>query len=124
MLKKNENERENGKYPWQSICFLIDSLYQRQGQPVEYDFKGGAGAAPLNQQVVHKDDGTKYVEEESSETELENDLSDDKNNTKDLKEATPVRHSERTAGKTFKYWLSFCLRYGALIYVDMLVHMF
>ncbi|XP_015581413.1 DNA-binding protein RHL1 isoform X3 [Ricinus communis] len=75
-----------------------------QGREVEYDFKGGAGAASalINKQVAHRS-GMKYVEEESPDTELENDLLDEKSNLKDLKETTPVRHSERTTGKTFKF---------------------
>ncbi|XP_015581412.1 DNA-binding protein RHL1 isoform X2 [Ricinus communis] len=75
-----------------------------EGREVEYDFKGGAGAASalINKQVAHRS-GMKYVEEESPDTELENDLLDEKSNLKDLKETTPVRHSERTTGKTFKF---------------------
>ncbi|XP_050218432.1 DNA-binding protein RHL1 isoform X2 [Mercurialis annua] len=75
-----------------------------QGQQDVYDFKGGAGAsavvsATVNKQVVHRS-GKKYVEEESPETELEDNSSDDKN---DPKETKPVRHSERTSTKTFKF---------------------
>ncbi|OAY58942.1 DNA-binding protein RHL1 isoform X2 [Manihot esculenta] len=77
-------------------------MFERQGQEDEYDFKGGAGAASVNKQVVHKS-GFKYVEDESPDTELENDLSDDKNNLKDMKETAQIRHSGRTAGKTFKF---------------------
>lgn len=76
-------------------------LIEGQGQEVEYDFKGGAGAASVIKQVVHK--SSIKLEEDSPETELENDLSDDKSSLKDLKETTPIRHSERTAGKTFKF---------------------
>lgn len=86
--------------------FITGYLYQRQGQEDEYDFKGGAGAASVNKQVVHKS-GFKYVEDESPDTELENDLSDDKNNLKDMKETAQIRHSGRTAGKTFKYYLNY-----------------
>ncbi|KAJ9145729.1 hypothetical protein P3X46_028075 [Hevea brasiliensis] len=77
-------------------------MFEGQGQQVEYDFKGGAGAASVNKEVVHKS-GIKYVEIETPETELENDLSDDKNNLNDLMETAQTRHSERTAGKTFKF---------------------
>lgn len=73
-----------------------------EGQGAEYDFKGGAGAAAVDQQVINRG-GAKYLEPESPETELENDLSGDKNNVNDLEKATPTRHSQRMAGKTFKF---------------------
>jgi hypothetical protein len=44
-----------------------------------------------------------YEDERSPKAELEVDLSDGENNLKDPIKATPVRHSERTAGKSFKY---------------------
>ena len=45
-----------------------------------------------------------YVEPQSPKSEeLEVDLSDSEKNLKDLMKATPVRHSQRTVGKTFKY---------------------
>ncbi|XP_011035384.1 PREDICTED: DNA-binding protein RHL1 isoform X2 [Populus euphratica] len=74
-----------------------------EGKGVECDFKGGAGAGSVNKQVVQKSDGTKYVKEESSETELDDDLSDINNDFKDLKETTPIRQSARTSGKKFKF---------------------
>ncbi|KAJ4828754.1 hypothetical protein Tsubulata_035408, partial [Turnera subulata] len=78
-------------------------LMEGQGA-AEYDFKGGAGAATVNKQVVPPSRGAKYVEEDSPETELEDDdLSDDKDDVKVIEKATPTRHSERTAGKTFKF---------------------
>ncbi|KAK9265504.1 hypothetical protein L1049_005518 [Liquidambar formosana] len=73
-----------------------------EGQPVEYDFKGGAGATSENKQGVNKTE-VKYLEEHSPKAEIEDDLSDGENNLKDLMKATPVRHSERTAGKKFKF---------------------
>ncbi|XP_057995626.1 DNA-binding protein RHL1-like [Hevea brasiliensis] len=77
-------------------------MFEGQRQEVEYDFKGGAGAASVNKEVVHKS-GIKYVENETTETELENDLSDDKSNLNDLMETAQTRHSEQTVGKTFKF---------------------
>ncbi|KAG6777250.1 hypothetical protein POTOM_017067 [Populus tomentosa] len=74
-----------------------------EGKGVECDFKGGAGAGSVNKQVVQKSGGTKYVKEESPETELDDDLSDDNNDFKDLKETTPIRQSARTSGKKFKF---------------------
>lgn len=41
------------------------------------------------------------MEEQSPKPSLGDDLSEGEN--KDLMKATPVRHSSRTAGKTFKY---------------------
>lgn len=70
------------------------------GQHAEYDFKGGAGGgACINKQISDKT-GITDVEEQSPRSTPEDDLSEDEN--KDLK-ATPVRHSARTAGKTFKF---------------------
>uniref|UniRef100_A0A6N2ND50 DNA-binding protein RHL1 n=1 Tax=Salix viminalis TaxID=40686 RepID=A0A6N2ND50_SALVM len=74
-----------------------------EGKGVECDFKGGAGAGSVNKQVVQKSGGTKYVKEESPETELDDDLSDDNNDFKELKETTPIRQSARTSGKKFKF---------------------
>ncbi|PSS08341.1 DNA-binding protein [Actinidia chinensis var. chinensis] len=68
----------------------------------EYDFKGGAGAASEMKQGVNKS-GLKYVEQESPKTDLEDDSSDGQNNLLDLPQVTPVRHSERTAGKRFNF---------------------
>lgn len=43
------------------------------------------------------------AEQESPETPTEDDISDSENNIKDMKEVVPVRHSERTARKSYKY---------------------
>lgn len=86
-------------------CILvthISNFCSFQGQVIEDDFKGGAGAASVNNPGLHKT-GMIYVDEQSPKAELEVDLSDGENNLKDLIKATPVRHSERTAGKSFKY---------------------
>lgn len=78
--------------------------YSFQGQQAEYDFKGGAGAgaASVVNQGVPKS-RMQYAEHESPKTPSEDDLSDIENNTKDTKEVTPVRHSGRTARKSYKY---------------------
>uniref|UniRef100_A0A2P2LD76 DNA-binding protein RHL1 n=1 Tax=Rhizophora mucronata TaxID=61149 RepID=A0A2P2LD76_RHIMU len=73
-----------------------------EGQCVDCDFQGGAGAASINKEVIQKS-GRRHVEDESLETEIEDESSDDHSNSKDVKEAVPVRQSERTASKTFKY---------------------
>ncbi|PON68257.1 DNA-binding protein RHL [Trema orientale] len=71
------------------------------GQHAEYDFKGGAGGvACIKKQVGHKS-GITNIEEQSPQPSLKEDLSEGEN--KDLMKATPVRHSSRTAGKTFKF---------------------
>jgi hypothetical protein len=80
----------------------ISNICSFQGQVVDYDFKGGAGAASVNKPGLQKT-GMIYVDEQSPKAELEVDQSDGENNLKDSIKATPVRHSERTAGKTFKY---------------------
>ena len=71
-----------------------------QGQLIECDFKGGAGSTSL----INKPSGMTYEEQQSPKSEeLEVDLSDSEKNLKDLIKATPVRQSQRTVGKTFKY---------------------
>ncbi|XP_058228176.1 DNA-binding protein RHL1 isoform X2 [Rhododendron vialii] len=67
-----------------------------------YDFKGGAGA-PSETKQGFKKAGLKYAEQESPKTDLEDDFSDSQNNFEDFTEVTPVRHSERTAGKRFNF---------------------
>lgn len=71
-----------------------------QGLEVQYDFKGGAGAASTNKQAVAKS-VSKHAEQESPETgnETDYDSSYDKCN---LTEIMQTRHSGRTSGKTFK----------------------
>ncbi|KAG2664233.1 hypothetical protein I3760_16G071400 [Carya illinoinensis] len=73
-----------------------------EGQLIEYDFKGGAGAASTNQPGLHKTE-IRLVEEQSPKVESEVDLSDGENMLKDFTKETPVRHSERTAGRTFNF---------------------
>lgn len=71
-----------------------------QGQHTEYDFKGGAGATCINKQCDQKN-ASIHLEARSPKPNLKDDLSDDEN--RDFMNVTPVRHSARTAGKTFKY---------------------
>ncbi|KAI4347366.1 hypothetical protein L6164_008182 [Bauhinia variegata] len=73
-----------------------------EGQQVEYDFKGGAGATSVAIQSVSKT-RVQRAEQQSPKTPNEDDLSDSENNTKDTKEVVPVRHSERTARKSYKF---------------------
>ncbi|CAL5362748.1 unnamed protein product [Camellia sinensis] len=68
----------------------------------EIDFKSGAGAASEIKQGVNNS-GLKYVEQESPKTDLEDGSSECQNNLEDLPDVTPIRHSERTAGKRFHF---------------------
>lgn len=72
-----------------------------QGKDVEYNFKGGAGAAAgeADPPTTRKKD----LEEDSPEAVSEDDFSDIENSLKAKMDATPIRQSGRTAGKTFKY---------------------
>ncbi|KAL5813581.1 hypothetical protein ACOSQ3_024344 [Xanthoceras sorbifolium] len=70
-----------------------------EGQDVEYDFKGGAGATAVDKGVPTT--GMKDLEEGSPEAQSEDEFSDVEKKLKDKMEVTPVRHSERTAGKRF-----------------------
>ncbi|KAL5746911.1 hypothetical protein ACOSQ2_024208 [Xanthoceras sorbifolium] len=70
-----------------------------EGQDVEYDFKGGAGATAVDKGVPTA--GMKDLEEGSPEAQSEDEFSDVEKKLKDKMEVTPVRHSERTAGKRF-----------------------
>lgn len=79
-----------------------------EGKTVEYDFKGGAGMVSDKKQGVNKPE--KYVELQSPKPKVEDYLSggDSLNDVfemtpKDAVEVTPVRHSQRTAGKSFNF---------------------
>lgn len=86
-----------------------------EGQPGEYDFSGGAGGgATAGAGVVSETmrglnkSSMRYVEEESPKATPEDDISDaadddDEKNLKDVMKVTPVRQSERTAGKRYKF---------------------
>lgn len=49
------------------------------------------------------DSGIRYAKEVSPIDGVEDDSLDDQNDMKVVMQTTPVRHSERTAGKKFKY---------------------
>ncbi|KAG5100505.1 hypothetical protein JHK82_045557 [Glycine max] len=75
-----------------------------EGHQSEYDFKGGAGAGAasvVNQGVPRTK--IQRVEQESPKTPTEDDLSDSEINLEDTKELVPVRHSTRTAKKSYKF---------------------
>lgn len=88
------------RYPWHSF----PCLGWTQEQHAEYDFKGGAGA-PCDGRRGFIKSAMKCVEQDSPQDSLEDDLTDSQNNVKESIEVTPTRHSARTAGKTFKYFL-------------------
>ncbi|KAI4352006.1 hypothetical protein L6164_006298 [Bauhinia variegata] len=73
-----------------------------EGQQVEYDFKGGAGAISVANQSVSKT-RMQFAEQQSPKTPYENDFSDSENNANYTKEVVPVRRSERIARKTYKF---------------------
>ncbi|KAL5142741.1 DNA-binding protein RHL1 [Glycine soja] len=93
--RKDEN-------PEESKLEFPNELYE--GHQAEYDFKGGAGAGAasvVNQGVPRTN--IQRVEQESPKTPTEDDLSDNEINLKDTKELVPVRHSTRTAKKSYKF---------------------
>ncbi|XP_038686892.1 DNA-binding protein RHL1 isoform X4 [Tripterygium wilfordii] len=73
-----------------------------EGQHVECDFKGGAGVASVDKQVVHKI-GRKNPEELSPEVEIQDDMSEGGHSLKKSMEVTPIRHSARNSGKILKF---------------------
>ncbi|KAF6153334.1 hypothetical protein GIB67_003524 [Kingdonia uniflora] len=77
-----------------------------EGNHKDYDFKGGAGATDEEKPVLNK--SGKECELPSPKTDTEDDLSEDSNslnekNVKDSMGVTPIRHSARTAGRTFNF---------------------
>ncbi|KAJ4713682.1 DNA-binding RHL1-like protein [Melia azedarach] len=73
-----------------------------EGQQLEYEFKGGAGEASVNKQVFPKMEMQDF-KEQSPETESEDEFSDVEKKLKEKMEVTPIRHSERTSGKKFRF---------------------
>ncbi|KAI9087822.1 hypothetical protein K1719_030152 [Acacia pycnantha] len=73
-----------------------------EGLPAEYDFKGGAGAASVVNQGVPQN-RVQCAEKQSPMTPTEDDLLDSENNTKDTEDVIPVRRSERTPRKSYKF---------------------
>ncbi|TKY44927.1 DNA-binding protein RHL1 [Spatholobus suberectus] len=75
-----------------------------EGPQAEYDFKAGAGAgvaSVVNQAVPRT--RIQCSEQESPKTPTEDELSDSEINLEDTKESVPVRHSARTARKSYKF---------------------
>lgn len=68
---------------------------------MEHDFNGGAAGSSIDKSVVNKT-GRKHKEKGSPETELKEEASDDADKLIEPTEVTPVRHSERNAGKKFR----------------------
>ncbi|KAJ0963944.1 hypothetical protein J5N97_029066 [Dioscorea zingiberensis] len=79
----------------------------KMGEHPGVDFEGGAGASPEGISVGNRP-GNEHKGPLSPKTELEDDSQDDsyplaEKNTSNVMEATPVRQSGRTAGKTQNY---------------------
>lgn len=75
-----------------------------RGQCPEYDFQGGAGSMSEKKGGSNKpDSGIRYAKEVSPIDGVEDDSLDDQNDMKVVMQTTPVRHSERTAGKKFNF---------------------
>lgn len=91
--KKDENPEEVRLDFPKELC---------EGQQIEYNFKGGAGVASVNNQGIPRKE-IKQVEVESLDTDSGESLSDDDNNLKANMVVTPTRHSARNAGKRFKF---------------------
>ncbi|KAK6942141.1 hypothetical protein RJ641_027518 [Dillenia turbinata] len=72
-----------------------------EGQPVECDFKGGAGAA--SEKRHYNDSEAIFTAPPSPKVEQEDDTSESEDDLNNQTKATPVRHSERTAGKSFNF---------------------
>lgn len=71
-------------------------------EQIEYDFKGGAGGTYEKKSTTSKP-RVKLGEEQSPKLELQDDSSESLNNSEELAEVTPTRHSARMAGKAFKF---------------------
>ncbi|KAG7012176.1 DNA-binding protein RHL1 [Cucurbita argyrosperma subsp. argyrosperma] len=69
----------------------------------EYDFNGGAGVVTTIKPSAQKK-GINRVEDNSLKGEHGDDLVDLEDNMTTPIKTTPVRHSERSAGKVFKYY--------------------
>lgn len=82
------------------IAMLIRKSWLQE--QIEYDFKGGAGGTYEKKSTTSKP-RVKLGEEQSPKLELQDDSSESLNNSEELAEVTPTRHSARMAGKAFKY---------------------
>ncbi|XP_010247536.1 PREDICTED: DNA-binding protein RHL1 isoform X1 [Nelumbo nucifera] len=96
--KKDEN-------PGEARLEFPKELNQNEGQG-DHDFKGGAGVISEEKPGVNKLEkdyechSPRDVPEDDASEGSDHLLADD---LKDMMDMTPVRHSARTAGKTFKY---------------------
>ncbi|CAA0818131.1 DNA-binding protein RHL1 [Striga hermonthica] len=69
---------------------------------VDYDFKGGVGAACDRKQDSGKS-AVKCLEQDSPKVNCEDDLTESPSDNEELTDITPARQSARTAGRTFNY---------------------
>ncbi|KAI9092542.1 hypothetical protein K1719_027670 [Acacia pycnantha] len=72
-----------------------------EGQQTNYEFIGGAGAAPFVTQRAAKN--KMQHAKKQPETPTENYMSESESILKDMKEVVPVHHSDRLAGKAYKF---------------------
>lgn len=93
-------------------------IFTIQGQQLEYEFKGGAGEASVNKQVFPKMEMQDF-KEQSPETESEDEFSDVEKKLKEKMEVTPIRHSERTSGKKFRYYSNHILLLDINCFTDV-----
>ncbi|GAB2293191.1 DNA-binding protein rhl1 [Dionaea muscipula] len=91
--RKDENPDEA------RLDFPIE-LYE--GQHAECDFQGGAGATAMNGHDFNKFI-MRSAKQESHNSDLDPESPERVEKSKSTLDVTPARHSERTAGKTFKY---------------------
>lgn len=97
-----------GCFGGSALFYLVQKIFQLlalicQVQCGEYDFNGGAGVVTTIKPSAQKK-GINRVEENSLKGEHGDDLVDLEDNMTTPIKTTPVRHSERSAGKVFKYY--------------------
>ncbi|KAL8130297.1 hypothetical protein V2J09_019452 [Rumex salicifolius] len=90
---KDENPQEK------RLPFPVE-IYENSGS--DYDFQGGAGSTFVENKSYSKVK-KKSAEDECAEAEMEAQSPAREEDMKKPLDATPVRHSERTAGKKFKF---------------------
>uniref|UniRef100_A0A7N0TF57 DNA-binding protein RHL1 n=1 Tax=Kalanchoe fedtschenkoi TaxID=63787 RepID=A0A7N0TF57_KALFE len=71
-------------------------------QPVECDFRGGAGSTTLFKSGVNQH-VPKFVKEQTPMKDLEDDSFKSENDVTEILERTPTRHSARTSNKSYKF---------------------
>ncbi|KAH9603376.1 hypothetical protein KSS87_020985, partial [Heliosperma pusillum] len=95
------NKEEN---PDEARLDIPEELYEAKQS--EFDFQGGAGATVMQNKTVRKAVPKSVTEESPSDSapdDMETESPERQVNPKDIEYTTPVRHSERTAGKRFKF---------------------